>query len=191
MVKNKKKYSYVGKKIKMERLERGLTLQDLALETDLSVSFLSQLENGKISPSLKALDKIASFFSIHISNLFIEPKPLKTYHFSKDEQLEVENGNKHIQFIMPKLEELETVILTLDGKNDDYEYTTHPGIELVYVIEGEIKIDFSKDDEVFICKNGDSVLYVADKEHRILNNYGGTSKCFVINLVKEEKINIK
>ncbi|SIQ34855.1 helix-turn-helix domain-containing protein [Halanaerobium kushneri] len=185
------KYSYVGEKIKLERLNHDLTLQELADETGLSVSFLSQLENGKIAPSLKALDKIASFFSIHIANLFVKPQSLETYHFSNSDHIEVENDNKFLKFLMPKLEEMEVVLLTLEDQNENFDYTTHKGVEFVYVLEGKVVLDFSNNQEKLICEEGDSMIYIAQRPHRILNAHSGSSKCFIINLEKSESINIK
>lgn len=185
------KYSYVGEKIKLERLNHDLTLQELADGTGLSVSFLSQLENGKIAPSLKALDKIASFFSIHIANLFVKPRSLETYHYSNDDHIEVENDNKFLKFIMPKLEEMEVVFLTLDNYNENIDYTTHKGVEFVYVIEGRISLEFALDSESHICESGDSMIYIAQRPHRIINDHAGTSKCFIINLENSDTINIK
>lgn len=185
------KYSYVGEKIKLERLNHDLTLQELADETGLSVSFLSQLENGKIAPSLKALDKIASFFSIHIANLFVKPKALETYHYTNTDHISVENDNKFLKFIMPKLEEMEVVALTLEGYNENFNYTTHKGVEFVYVTEGRISLDFAMDSENLICETGDSMIYIAQRPHRIINAHSGVSKCFIINLEKSDSINIK
>lgn len=185
------KYSYVGEKIKFERINHGLTLQDLADETGLSVSFLSQLENGKISPSLKALDKIASFFSIHISNLFVKPKLSKTYHYTNEDHIEVKNDNKKLKFIMPKLDELEIVVLSFDNEYQNSDYTTHQGVEIIYVLEGELKLEFKNDGESHYCQSGDSLIYKAERPHRILNVHQGFSKCFSINLAQSDNLNIR
>lgn len=185
------KYSYVGEKIKIERLNHNLTLQELADQTELSVSFLSQLENGKIAPSLKALDKIASYFSIHIANLFVKPKTMESYHFKEKDHIEVKNNNKLLKFLMPKLEEMKAVLLTLEDYDENIDFTIHKGIEFLYVIEGKIKVDFAVGEESTICESGDTMIYLAQRTHRILNAHSGLSKCFIINLENSNSINIK
>ncbi len=54
-----------GAKIREIREERGMSLSDLSAKTNLSVSFLSEIENGRKKPSLKSLDKIAEVLNIN------------------------------------------------------------------------------------------------------------------------------
>ena len=49
----------VGIQIKRWRLERGLTLANVAERSGLNVGYLSQIENDKASPSLQCLVSIA------------------------------------------------------------------------------------------------------------------------------------
>ena len=59
-----------SKKFKTYRKTIGLSLQDLSIKTNLSVSYLSLLENGeRKNPSLDTLDKIANAFDIDILKL--------------------------------------------------------------------------------------------------------------------------
>uniref|UniRef100_UPI00241CE5D2 helix-turn-helix domain-containing protein n=1 Tax=Cloacibacillus evryensis TaxID=508460 RepID=UPI00241CE5D2 len=47
-------------KIQKYRIARRLTQENLAEKVDLSVSYISEIENGKKRPSLKTLEKIAA-----------------------------------------------------------------------------------------------------------------------------------
>ena len=59
-----------SKKLKTYRKTKGLSLQELSIKTNLSVSYLSLLENGeRKNPSLDTLDKIANAFDIDILKL--------------------------------------------------------------------------------------------------------------------------
>ena len=49
----------VGEKIRRRRNDLGLTLRELATQTELTSGFLSQVENDRVSPSLKSLCRIA------------------------------------------------------------------------------------------------------------------------------------
>ena len=49
--------SSIGERIKKSRNEKGLSLRELASKVDLSASFLSQIEQGKASPSIENLKK--------------------------------------------------------------------------------------------------------------------------------------
>ena len=56
-----------SKKLKTYRKTNGLSLQELSIKTNLSVSYLSLLENGeRKNPSLDTLDKLATAFNIDI-----------------------------------------------------------------------------------------------------------------------------
>ncbi len=49
----------VGSELRRRRNELGLTLRQVAVQTDLTSGFLSQVENDRVSPSLKSLGRIA------------------------------------------------------------------------------------------------------------------------------------
>lgn len=63
-------YKNIGNKIKKARSLKKLTLKELAEQTGLSISLLSQLEHGKISPSLSTLMKISRTLKIPIKTMF-------------------------------------------------------------------------------------------------------------------------
>ncbi|MDD4569213.1 MAG: helix-turn-helix transcriptional regulator, partial [Tepidanaerobacteraceae bacterium] len=48
-----------NKLIRELRQKRNMTLQDMALRTGLSVSYLSEIELGKKQPSLETIDKLS------------------------------------------------------------------------------------------------------------------------------------
>ena len=60
--------------IKTLRLERKLTLKEMSERTDLSVSFLSQVERGESSPAITSLNKIANALEVDITYFFNPPK---------------------------------------------------------------------------------------------------------------------
>jgi len=60
----------IGPQLKNLRKTRNLTLQFVAEKTGMSVPLLSQIENGNVTPSLKTLTKLASYFQIQLGRLF-------------------------------------------------------------------------------------------------------------------------
>lgn len=58
----------LGKKIKQERLKRGITQQQLAEKVDISTNFMSLIENGR-NMSVDTLIKIADVFSVSVDYL--------------------------------------------------------------------------------------------------------------------------
>ncbi|MBW2731654.1 MAG: helix-turn-helix domain-containing protein [Deltaproteobacteria bacterium] len=60
----------VGKKIRKLRKQAGFTQRDVALRSGLTVSYLSRLENDRITPSVKTLRRVADALEVPISLLF-------------------------------------------------------------------------------------------------------------------------
>ena len=66
----KKKGTTVGKRILRLRLERKKTQREVSELTGLAVSYLSRLENGRITPSIPTLTKIADALGVDITAFF-------------------------------------------------------------------------------------------------------------------------
>lgn len=64
----------LGMRVKARRLERALSLNQLAELSGLSVGMLSQIERGLSSPSLRSLRLVAVALGVPISWFFTEPE---------------------------------------------------------------------------------------------------------------------
>lgn len=60
----------VGKRILRLRLERQMTQRDVSEETGLAVSYLSRLENGRITPTIPTLTKISRALGVDVTAFF-------------------------------------------------------------------------------------------------------------------------
>jgi DNA-binding response OmpR family regulator len=60
----------VGRRVRERRLERGLTLKQLANRTGLSVSLISQIELGRSAASMSTLHKLATALSVKMTYFF-------------------------------------------------------------------------------------------------------------------------
>ena len=49
----------VGERLKTLRTKQNLSVRDLAEKTGINISNISRIENGKISPTIDVLDKLA------------------------------------------------------------------------------------------------------------------------------------
>lgn len=61
----------IGHGIKAVRNSRQMTLAELAAVSGVSLSMLSKIENGVISPSLTTLGRLSQALGIGLSTLFI------------------------------------------------------------------------------------------------------------------------
>lgn len=62
----------IGSRIKALRLKNNKTLKEVSKAVDISVSFLSDIENNRSNPSLERLRDIANYFGVSISYLMGE-----------------------------------------------------------------------------------------------------------------------
>src|SRR5947199_9217958 len=60
----------LGERIKSLRLERDLQQRQLAEKADLTPSMVSQIESGRLTPSLHTLGRIAAALGVPIAALF-------------------------------------------------------------------------------------------------------------------------
>src|SRR5271168_4023087 len=76
---------HIGERIKRLRLKKSMGLVELGRHTGLSASFLSQLETGRVVPTLRNLARIAMVFSKDLSHFFeSEPTAIFRVHRQKD-----------------------------------------------------------------------------------------------------------
>ena len=61
-------YEEIGKTIVYLRKEKGLTQENLALETGISVSYLRLIEHGEANPTINELWKIAEVLDVELRN---------------------------------------------------------------------------------------------------------------------------
>ncbi len=72
----------IGKTLRAERTERGLTLREVAEGAHVSVSYLAEIERGEKDPSSRVLESIAAGLDIETNVLLVriaaalEPAPV-------------------------------------------------------------------------------------------------------------------
>lgn len=62
----------IGKKIRAERRNRGFTLEQIAEQTGLSRSYISNLERGLTEPTVSVLKKISALLQLSLVEIFGE-----------------------------------------------------------------------------------------------------------------------
>lgn len=77
-------YNMIGSRIKKRRNELNMTQEQLANELNLSVFYISKIENGKASATLETLAFIAQKLGIDLVSLLTGTSKLeKTYYFGE------------------------------------------------------------------------------------------------------------
>ena len=163
----------IGREVRNFRRQQGMTVADLARATGLSIGMLSKIENGVTSPSLTTLQILSHAFSTPITSFFrgFEERR-EVQHVKAGEHLEIERrGTRagHQYHLLGHIGSnnsgvvVEPYLITLTAESDTFPTFQHDGIELLYMLEGEV--EYRHGDQLFHLKPGDSLLFDADAQH--------------------------
>ena len=176
----------VGQRIRDLRRTRAMSLEAVAARTELSIGFLSQIERGLSSPSLRVLATLADVLGVGIAGLFgakendaAAPNAIVTRERQRAE-LNLWRTGISKQLLSPAGSEgrlnLFLVHMEPGGSTGDELYT-HDGEEAGLVIEGEMKL--TVDAESWALKHGDSFRFASRRPHRF-SNPSSDSKAVVL-----------
>ncbi|MBQ2888066.1 MAG: helix-turn-helix transcriptional regulator [Firmicutes bacterium] len=129
----------IGKKIKRLRIQKGLTLEELASRSELTKGFLSQLERDLTSPSIATLNDIVEALGSTLGEFFKEEKEEQLVFRKKDFFVD-ERENCTINWIVPNTQknEMEPILLELPQGGESFVMEPHSGEEFGYVLEGTV-----------------------------------------------------
>ena len=154
----------LGDRIRRLRAERELQQRQLAEKADLTPSMVSQIESGRLTPSLHTLGKIAAAFGVPIAALF-DGKPAGSIVVShkRDYPVVSFDGSSERWAILGAglfQGKIRAVVSTLHGKSKGVtteKVIIKPGqLKLFYVLEGKVALHY--DGDRHLLEAGDSAL---------------------------------
>ena len=163
--------SHLGQRIKRLRLKRSMGLMELGKLTGLSASFLSQLETGRVVPTLRNLARLALVFNKDLS-YFFESEGEKVFRVQrKKDRVRLSMGStrpSHIaesfSILVPEGGLRPCLAEFLPGKSSEpFHAEQHPGVEMVYVLSGAIEMDRNGEKHTL---NERDMLYVSGETQR-------------------------
>lgn len=177
----------LGARIRALRTERGRSLRATAAELGISASALSQIETGRMRPSVTRLYQIVSLLDASLDALFVAPGPVSDDAPSEElEQVTVlrsaelptlmlEQGVRWRRLnpvAIPGLEVLEVVYEPGSCSSARSEYLRHMGREIGSVVSGNLQVDVGF--ETHDLGPGDSIMFPSTTPHRVFN-HGSTA----------------
>jgi transcriptional regulator with XRE-family HTH domain len=170
-----------------------VTLQQIADQTGLSKSFVSQIETGAANPSIGSLKKITDVLGVPLGALFTHGEngsgdsPAVLNGFANDtspassgvdlsdevrvvrrdrRKMLIEPGKKGKMYLLtPDLQrKLEVILGEEEPGNADEEWYSHIGEECGFVLEGRYEV--SVGDRVFVLEAGDSIYFPSHLPHK-------------------------
>jgi DNA-binding XRE family transcriptional regulator len=142
-----------------------MTLQFVAGETGVSAPLLSQVENGNVTPSLKTLSKLATYFQIRMSQLLdcTNKKPAYSIFRKIDSCDEGRNDSmlrkrqSYCYSLMPSESnnKMRCSVIDLRSGSTIAATCSRNGETFIYIIAG--KVEISMNEEKYSVEAGDSV----------------------------------
>ena len=139
----------IGERIRRLRLKKSMGLVELGRHTGLSASFLSQLETGRVVPTLRNLARIAMVFSKDLSYFFeTEPQAMFRVHRRKERVRMPQTGTdtpayffESLGYMVPDrhMDPYFAEFVPLSAQHEPKAHM-HPGYEFLYVLEGELTL---------------------------------------------------
>lgn len=184
----------LGERLRAQRLEVGISLRELARRIDVSASLVSQIETGKVLPSVSTLYALASELGGSVDEMLFGESPsgrrvggaqdlpgLAALLLAHPPVTAVQRANerKAIQLNQgvhwerltpmsaPGVEFLHVVYAPGAESSPPDAYQRHTGREWAYVISGTLSIAVGFDE--YVLKAGDSITYDSSTPHRLHN----------------------
>lgn len=180
----------LGPKLRQLRLRKKIGLKELSAHTGLSASLLSQLENGKMVPTLPTLARIAMVFDVGLDHFFGERRPKRLFALVR--------ASERIRF--PDRADtpspayfFECLAYPAQGKGIEAylaefprrpgqasEQHVHEGHEFLFMVEGEILL--RRGDEEHTIGRGDSVFFDSSEPHAYRGLSEAPARAVVVTL---------
>jgi transcriptional regulator with XRE-family HTH domain len=188
-------HSVLGERLRQERAERGLSLRELARRLDVSPSLVSQIETGKIQPSVRTLYAMVSELGVSLDELFAPaeheglpsvesrlnaPDPIVP-HTTGDGGLVQRAGERNVIDLEAgvrwerlttrndrEVEFLHTVYPAGSESSPADSLVRHNGREFGVVLTGKLNVTVGFDD--YVLGPGDSVFFESTIPHRLHND---------------------
>jgi transcriptional regulator with XRE-family HTH domain len=170
----------LGTYIRELRVKRNMSLRTLAAQSEVSVSFLSQVERGTASPSIASLMRIAKSLDQTIGSLFENPTNSRLVRAGEGPRLVHPNRHWEEELLTPRdFSRLQVIRSTLvPGGTSGTEMLSYgTASETSMIVEsGTIRVLMAT--EEFTLAKGDCLSYDASVPHRLVND--GAESCVIV-----------
>jgi transcriptional regulator with XRE-family HTH domain len=170
----------IGAKIKVRRLSNQQTLKQLAEKVGCTSAYLSQIENGKVSPSIASLKKISEALQANITDFFMGVAPDEPVVLRPDQRvlISLDRWNAEIWSMVAdtkdkRMQPFFTVIQPGGGSHGSY---SHVGEEFGIVLKGQLAIEL--DGTMHLVNQNESFYYSSSRPHNWTNT--GNTETIVV-----------
>jgi transcriptional regulator with XRE-family HTH domain len=156
----------VGARLRARRLERGLTITEVAERADLTAGFISQLERDLTSASLSSLYRICAVLELRVGDLIDDVPAGRLIRREEQARRSLALGDAEHLLLSSRDERRFHVTeshIPPGGSAGEEPYTLPADVELVYVLSGSLELQVG--DEVHELEQGDTLTYSPRDPH--------------------------
>lgn len=173
-------------KLKLLRLQAGMTLEDLAQKAELTRSYVSKLERGISSPSIGAALRIARALDVKVEELFSaspqhDPVVINRASAGEDNS---DPTPRIISGALPGHRMVAFVLTPTDKPVQSHPMSHHKGEEILFVLTGSISLQLAQRHE--LLNAGDSAHFNASIPHKITSNGEQPASVLLVTLNEEK-----
>lgn len=162
-----------GSKIRKLRTAAGITLNDLAAQTQTTAGYLSQLERNLVDSSLCTLRKIAQALNTPLFSLIdTQDDVAQIIRKDKREKISFADTNVILEILTPNIDSAQGNVFVMTFSLQPHcwsnsERVSHNVDECFYVQCGDLEV--LVDSETYTLSAGDSIYIKANTPHNIYN----------------------
>jgi transcriptional regulator with XRE-family HTH domain len=171
----------LGRRVRAARLARRLTLEEVVSRAEFTVSWLSKLENGQLTPSLDGLVKLAGVLECgvdtFVQGLSVPPQFVVVKKGEGRRETSRENRGGYVVECLAdqwRNRAMNPVIIHLSGAGNRSHPDNHDGERFILVLDGEVRLEYGE--ELIQLKAGDSVYIYAAIPHTLAPVGRGTAR---------------
>lgn len=182
------------------RLSRRLTLEEVVSRTGFTVSWLSKLENGLLTPSLDGLVKLAQALECGVDELVeglsVPPRFVVVKRGGGvigNGRLNGRNGGRNGRGVVAEAladqwrgRRMHPVILHLSGPKTTSQPESRAGERFLLVLQGEVALTYG--DERIMLASGDSIYIDAAIPHCLAANGRGAARVLSVSYDAESGV---
>ena len=162
----------LGEKLRLMRLQRGLTQEELADRCELSKGFISQVERNLASPSIATLTDMLECLGSSLPAFFAEKPAEKTVFTPQDmfEKVDEEGLRGSITWLIPDAQKnaMEPILMEIGPGGESTPLPPSEGEEFGYVLAGTVTL-VSGNTRTRV-KTGSSFCLHPQDTHYLVNN---------------------
>lgn len=169
---NKVLLNQIGRMLKLYREKTGRNQGEIATQAGISISMLSQIERGMVSPSIDTLVMVCQALDLDPADLFKKlsnGRQVRIHHHG--ERLTMENDGVRYEQLMTVSQgayQMELFLLVMaPGHKTTLSGKGHEGMEVGYVLEGSAILHIDGID--YQLRKGDSMSFSSHLVHQLSN----------------------